>query len=143
MTQTMTGPCLPWPVLREVARWKVRSRYGRQIAELTTRLGQCVRCATPQAVGTALGRSHAILKSLLILTSTLGNLLREVARWKVRSRHGREIVELMTRLGQCVRCTTLQAVGTALGRSHAILKSLLITDLNAGIAQSPGRQTRQ
>ena len=34
----------------------------------------------------------------------------------------------MTRLGQCVRCTTPQAVGTALGRSYAILKLLLIDD---------------
>ena len=51
-----------------------------------------------------------------------------VARWKIRSLHGRHIVELTTPMGQYVRYMTLQAVDIALGRSYAILKSQLTTD---------------
>ena len=52
-----------------------------------------------------------------------------VARWKIRSLHGRHIVELTTPMGQYVRYMTLQAVDTALGRSYAIPKSQLTTHL--------------
>ena len=57
-------------------------------------------------------------------------MLCEVARWKIRSLHGRHIVELTTPMGQYVRYMTLQAVDTALGRSYAILKSQPTTHLN-------------
>ena len=54
-------------------------------------------------------------------------MLCEVARWKIRSLHGRHIVELTTPMGQYVRYMTLQAIDTALGRSYAIPKSQLTT----------------
>ena len=57
-------------------------------------------------------------------------MLCEVARWKIRSLHGRHIVKLTTPMGQYVRYMTLQAIDTALGRSYAILKSQLTTHLN-------------
>ena len=55
-----------------------------------------------------------------------------VARWKIRSLHGRHIVELTTPMGQYVYYMTLQAVETALGRSYAIIKSQPTTQLNFG-----------
>ena len=45
----------------------------------------------------------------------------------VRSMHGRHSGKLTAPLGQCARFMTIQAVGTELVRSHAILKSLPTT----------------
>ena len=60
-------------------------------------------------------------------------MLCEVARWKIRSLHGRHIVELTTPMpGQYVRYMTFHAVDTALDRSYAIIKSQLTTHLKAG-----------
>ena len=50
-------------------------------------------------------------------------MLCEVARWKIRSLHGRHIVELTTPMGQYVRYMAIQTVDTALGRLYAIPKS--------------------
>ena len=75
--------------------------------------------------------SHAVLKSLLILSRhteicspTVVAVHGEIM---VRSLHGRHSVEPTAPLGQCTHCPTLHAVGTALVRSHAVLKSQLIT----------------
>ena len=103
-------------------------------------MGQHVHCTTLQAVDTTLGRSYAILKSQLTThLKAWKSMLCEVARWKIRSLHGRHIVELTTPMGQYVHCTTLQAVDTALGRSYAILKSQLITHLKAWKSALRGR----
>ena len=59
--------------------------------------------------------------------------------WKIRSLHGRHIVELTTPMGQYVRYMTLQAIDTALGRSYAILKSQLTTHLKAWKSALRGR----
>ena len=94
-------------------------------------MGQYVRYMTLQAVDTALGRLYAIPKSQPTThLKAWKSMLCEVARWKIRSLHGRHIVELTTPMGQYVRYMTLQAVDTALGRSHATPKSLFITHLN-------------
>ena len=115
-------------LLCKVARWKIRSLHGRHIVELTTAMGQYVRYMTFQAVDTALDRLHAILSRNPPLTQGLEiYMLCEVAWWKIRSLHGRHIVELTTPMGQYVRCMTLQAVDTALDRSYSILKSQLTT----------------
>jgi len=49
------------------------------------------------------------------------------SRCNIISMHGRHSVEPTAPLDQCTRGMTLQAVGTALVRSHAVLKLLLIT----------------
>ena len=122
------------------SRCKTRSTHEQHSVNPTAPLGQCTRAMTLQAVGTALVRSHAILKSLLItLTSHQIHTKSAAPVWprcKTRSTHERHSVNPTAPLGQCTRGMTLQAVGTALVRSHAILKSLLITLTSHRICRS-------
>ena len=49
--------------------------------------------------------------------------------------HGRHSGKLTAPLGQCARFMTIQAVDTALVRSHAIMKSLSVWVSNAGLGR--------
>ena len=108
----------------------VRLMEGWHHVDLTTRLGQSCRMITLQTLDTALACSRANLNSLLFtrLTTSI-----PVHPWLLNERSQgisqidgalRHHVDLTTRLSQSCHMATLQALDTALARSHANLNSL-------------------